>query len=112
MLRPEIAEHTGVCDLLIAAHTGDTYLTSGLVGDAVALGLTMLVPEWEYFREIMGPAALYHDNTLAGLTRALRELTPAQVQSAQAHSRALQDAYSPHRLAGQLLGIFQNLRLS
>ena len=112
MSRSDIAAHTKVCDLLIAAHTGDTYLTSGLCGDAVGVGLAMLVPEWPFFREIMADAALYHDNTPDGLTRAIAALTPAQVSQAKSKSVALQAAYDPARLAVQLAQILREVRLA
>lgn len=109
MVREEIARHTKVCDVLVAAHTGDTYLTSGLVADAVGLGITMLVPDWAFFREIMGEGALYHDNTAAGLERAIAGLTVEKVELAKQASRGLYQRYDYRTLSPRILAAFRAL---
>lgn len=110
MTRTEIARHTKVCDVLLAAHTGDTYLTSGLVGDAVGMGITMLVPEWEFFREIMGDAAIYHDNTQDGIAAAIAALTAEKVEAAKSKSRALYDAYDWRTLSPKVWELLRRVR--
>jgi hypothetical protein len=106
MDRQLIGEHTRLCDLMVAAHTGDTYLTSGLMADAMAMdggGIPMLVPHWEFFDEILSDAALYHDNTLESLAQAFRTLTPEKVAAARQKSAQLKPRYAPATL-GPVLG--------
>ncbi len=111
MLRADIARHTAICDVLLAAHTGDTYLTSGLIADAVAAGVAMLVPDWPFFKEIMGEAAIYHDNTPAGIAHVIANLSRERVEEAKAATRALYDRYDFATLAPQVLDVFRQLCL-
>jgi hypothetical protein len=111
MDRQTIAEHTKLCDLMVAAHTGDTYLTSGLMADAMAMDIPMLVPHWEFFDEILGDAALYHDNTLEGLTQTFRRLTPQMVAAARQKSTQLKPRYAPSTLGPTLAQYLREVRL-
>jgi hypothetical protein len=69
----------------------------------------MFVPEWEYFHEHLGDAAVYHDNTEATLTKLFREFTVEQMHAKQAAMAALQDRYDQRRLAQQMLVFFRSL---
>jgi hypothetical protein len=111
MDRQTIGEHTRLCDLMVAAHTGDTYLTSGLIGDAMAMDIPMLVPHWEFFDEILGDAALYHGNTLESLTQTFRTLTPEMVAAARHKSIALAPRYAPEALGPKLGQYLREVRL-
>lgn len=99
--RQTIAEQTQLCDALVIAHTGPTYLTSGMPADAIGLGLAVIVNDWGYFREHLGDAAIYHDNTEAGLARVFQSLTAEQVVEAGRRSAALQRQYGWPALAEQ-----------
>ena len=81
-----------VCDALVCAQTGDTYLTSGSNADAIGAGLAMLAPDWGYFRDTLGAAAFYHDNTEAGLARLFATLGADDLARGKAASAALQSA--------------------
>jgi hypothetical protein len=110
MGRAEIAEHNALCDVLIAAQTGDTYLTSGLVGDGVGCGLAMVVPDWAFYREILGDAAAYHDNTLDGLAATLRAIDAEKVRALKRAAAALGPAYDFAALAPNVMDVFRALR--
>jgi len=110
MTRQQIAEHLSLCDGLLAAQTGDTYLTSGLVGDAVGVGAAMIVNDWAFFREIAGDAALYHDNTVESLTALLSAVTPEQIAACKRASLALQPAYDWKTLSPKVHAILRSLR--
>lgn len=107
--RDEIAPLVQVCDALVSAHTGPTYLTSGLVADAVGMGIPMLVPPWPFFDEILGPAGLTYDGSEASLTERFRTITPEQLAAGAAASAALQDRYAWPNLAQQLLPLLEAL---
>jgi hypothetical protein len=95
--------------VLVCGHSGETYLTSGIPADAIGLGQAMFVPEWEYFREHLGDAAVYHDNTEATLTRLFMEFTVEQMRQKQAAMAALQDKYAQPALAQTMLDFFRSL---
>lgn len=99
--RQTIAEHTQLCDALVIAHTGPTYLTSGMPADAIGLGLAMIVNDWGYFREHLGDAALYHDNTTTGLARVFASLTRESVREYGLRAAALQERYAWPTIAAQ-----------
>jgi glycosyltransferase involved in cell wall biosynthesis len=109
MLREEIAEHIRLCDALVSAHTGDTYLTSGLSADAVGAGLAMFVPHWEFFHETLGDAPVYHDNTLESLTAAFAVITPADIERGKAAFRALQAGCAWPLIAEKTLAFYRSL---
>ena len=107
--REFVADQLRVCDALVCAQTGDTYLTSGANADAVGLGLAMLVPEWGYFRETLGEAAFYHDNTEGGLARLFASLGPGEIARGQAAAAALRPACAWPRVAEETLRFFRGL---
>ena len=109
MLRREIAVSTRVCDALVSAHTGDTYLTSGVSADAVGVGIPMVVPHWEYFHETLGEAAIYHDNTLESLAVLFAAITPAEVERGKLATQALQPKFAWPLLAEQTLAFYRSL---
>jgi glycosyltransferase involved in cell wall biosynthesis len=109
MQRSEIAEHNAVCDALITAHTGDTYLTSGVAADAIGAGLAMLCPPWDYFREILGDASIEYDGTEAGLTALLASVKGSQIDASKQATAPLRDQYAPKRIAADHLELFERL---
>lgn len=116
LTREDIAGHNKLCDGLVLAHTGDTYLTTGLVADTVGMGTAMLAPKWPFLFEILGEgaeaAAVYHDNTPESLTALFKEITMAQVEHAKERARALQPRYSPAACAAILYQAAHDLRTS
>jgi glycosyltransferase involved in cell wall biosynthesis len=109
MQRGEIAEHIHLCDALVSAHTGDSYLTSGVSADAIGAGLAMLVPHWEYFHETLGGAPFYHDNTRESLAAAFSAITPADIERGKAAFRALQPASAWPLVAEKTLALYRGL---
>ncbi len=109
MTRSEIAEHNKVCDALVSAHTGDTYLTSGVAADAIGVGLAMVCPAWDYFREIVGKASIEYDGTEKSLADFFASVTPEQIHQAQRATAPLREAYSFDRVAKLHFGLFESL---
>lgn len=109
MLREQIAEHNKVCDALVTAHTGDTYLTSGIAADAIGLGLAMVCPAWAYFREIVSDAAIEYDGSEQSLCDFFASVTPEQIHQAQCATAPLREAYAFDRVAKQHLALFESL---
>ena len=107
--REEVAARLHVCDALVCAQTGGTYLTSGANADAIGAGLAMLAPDWGYFRDTLGAAAYYHDNTEAGLTRLFASLSAADLERGKAASVALQPCHAWPKLAEETLAFFRRL---
>jgi hypothetical protein len=106
MDRGDIAGHLALCDGLVAAQTGGSYLTSGLLMDALAGPTAVIVPRWGYYEEMLGPAAVYHGNDLASLTAALAGLDPPRLQDVREAMIALRPRHATERLAGQLSEAF------
>jgi hypothetical protein len=109
MQRHQIAEHNTLCDALISAHTGDTYLTSGVAADAIGAGLAMIGPPWEYFRETLGEASIEFDGSEAGLASLLASITPTQIGASKSATAPLRDRYDPQRIASMHLELFERL---
>jgi glycosyltransferase involved in cell wall biosynthesis len=107
--RATLTHQLAACDALIAATSGDRYLTSGQVADAVGLGIPMIVPEWSFFREILGDAAIVYGSSEDDLHQCLERLSPADVSRASAAARALQPTYAWDQLAQQTLALFERL---
>ena len=58
---------------------------------------------------MMGDSVFYHDNTLPGLTRLLRELTPDGVEAARSAVRRLAPSYTWKLAAEQTLGLYRHV---
>ena len=109
MLREDIAADTRLCDALISAHTGDTYLTSGVSADAVGVGIPMIAPHWEFFHETLGDAAIYHDNTVESLTAVFASITPADLERGKSATLAQQPKFAWPLLAEKTLEFYRSL---
>ncbi len=79
------------------------------MADAVGLGLPMLAPDWEFFHETMGEAALYYDGSEPALTQLFQTITPQQLKAGQTASAQLQAMYAWPRLAKKTLALFAEL---
>lgn len=107
--RSDIAAHTLICDALVSAHSGDTYLTSGVSADAIGLGIPMLVPHWEYFEEVFGDAAFYHDNTGDSIAALFGRITRADIEAKKQDVRALQPANEWSLVAEKTVELYRSL---
>ncbi len=101
--REVIVPQINVCDALVVAIDGATYLTSGTHADALAIGIPMIVNQWPFFGEVLGDAALYFDGTPAGLTRLFDQLTAEMLAGPTVAARALRERQSwPVAAAGMV----------
>ena len=107
--REEITAQVAVCDCLAGAHQGASYLTSGTYADAVGMGLPMIVNDWPFFKEVLGDAGFYFDNSAAGLTQLLNDLSADRLGAGKAASRALQMPYAWSTNAVKLAALFQRI---
>jgi glycosyltransferase involved in cell wall biosynthesis len=109
MTREEIATNTHLCDALVSAHTGDTYLTSGVIADAIGVGIPMVVPHWDFFHEMLGDEAFYHDNTEESLAAAFAAITPEALDHGKSAYQAMQPRFAWPRMAEQTLALYRSL---
>jgi hypothetical protein len=109
MSREDIAENSRLCDALVSAHIGDSYLTSGMPADAIGAGIPMLVPHWGYFDETFGEAAFYHDNSEDSLAVLFASITPEQLRAKHEAVVALQPRHDWSTIAEQTLALYRSL---
>jgi hypothetical protein len=99
LTRHEIAMQVRCCDCLVAWHVGDSYLTSGLVADAIGVGVPMLVNgDWPFWTEILGDAAITYAGT-DGLSAAFGSVETASIARGALAAKALRAAYDWNRSA-------------
>ena len=109
LTRELIARHVQLCDVLVSAHVGDTFLTSGAPADAVGAGIPMIVPRWEFFLETMVKAAIYFDNTESALSELFKSITASDIARAQSFIEGLQSRYAWPILAQKTLAFYRRL---
>lgn len=107
LARAEVARRNHLVDALVVAHSGPSCLSSGLVADGLALGLSMLVPYWAFFEEMLGTAGIYHDSTEEGLAGVLHGLTAARLGQARTAMCTLKTRFVWPRLAEQTLAFYR-----
>jgi hypothetical protein len=90
LARKEVSRRAHLCDAMVCAHDTAHYLTSGIVADAVGLGIPLLAPRWAFFEEILGDAAFYHNNTPQNLAELLDRLQPDDIEAGSASVVRLQ----------------------
>jgi hypothetical protein len=112
LTRAEIARHTTLCDALVLAHDGPTYLTSGIPADAIGLGVGLIGPDWDYLQEHCGDGCIYHSNTQESLMNVFRSLTPEQVAASQDQLTQRQDQYDWNKLAEMTYDLYRAVRLA
>ena len=107
--RSTVNMYLRVCDALVCAHRGESYLCSGQVSDAIGAGIPILAGSLPFFREIMRDAARYFDDTEAGLTELFARLTPEDIETGKRRSTALQEEYSWGPIADRTLRLFREV---
>jgi len=107
--RSTVNMYLSVCDALVCAHRGESYLCSGQVSDAIGAGIPILAGSLPFFREIMRDAARYFDDTEAGLTELFARLTPEDIETGKRRSTALQEEYSWGPIADRTLRLFREV---
>jgi hypothetical protein len=107
--RAEVTKHVQLCDVIVCAHGGDAYLSSGQVADAIGAGIPMLVGPWGYAREVMGAASWHFDGSESGLTRAFSRITPGDVDTRKQRAAALQSKCTWTSAATRTLAFFREI---
>ena len=81
-----------ICDLIaIPIAPEGEMLTTGLVSDALGMGLGMLISSWDYLTEIAGDAAIYCGNTANEIADSLNRLVIDDVVKARQASMRIRD---------------------
>ncbi len=95
--------------LLLPIRPDGAMLTTGLIGDAIAVAKPSIVSEWPFLTETFGEAAMVYGATADDLGRCLSELDTSTLDDRSDAVRALQDEYAWERSASQTLRLFQEL---
>ena len=98
-----------MCDALVCAHRGESYLCSGQVSDAIGAGIPMLAGQFPFFREMMRDAAWHFDDTESGLADLFARLKPNDIESGKRNSIALRDECSWPAISNRTLELFQEV---
>jgi hypothetical protein len=107
--RAQVTEHLLLSDVIICAHAGDAYLSSGQPADAIGAGLPMLTGPFGYAREAMGAAAWHFDGSAEGLTRALSRITPDEVDARKRLAASLRPSCTWSSVAARTLAFFDEV---
>jgi hypothetical protein len=84
-----------ICDLVALPFNPDgEMLTSGLVSDAIAMGLGLLASDWGFLKETCGDASIACGHTPETVGECLNRLTVSDVVRAKAASRTLRETRS------------------
>jgi hypothetical protein len=106
LTREKIAMQVKCCDCLVAWHGGGSYLTSGLVADAIGAGIPMLVNgDWGFWRAVLGDAALTYVGK-DGLAEAFATMMPSDIARGANAAKTLRSAYDWNRVAQETAGLF------
>ncbi len=84
-------------------------LTTGLIGDAIAVGKPSIVSEWPFLTETFGDAAMVYGSSASDLARCLAELDISTLDEQSDKMRALQSEYAWERSAEQTVALFREL---
>jgi hypothetical protein len=107
--RPLYDQRLRCIDVFVLPFSASGMLTTGTVGDVVAMGAPALVSAWPYLYEALGGAAIPYGTSADDLTDAIEQLDAATVARAATASRTLQAAYAPTRVAAMLLEVLEEL---
>jgi len=95
--------------LLFPIRPDGTMLTTGLIGDAIAVAKPAIVSDWPFLTETFGDAAIVFGSDAAGLSRCLAGLDLATLDDRSNAMRALQDEYAWERSAEATVGLFEEV---
>jgi hypothetical protein len=110
MSNEQVTDYNHLCDAFVSGHSGQrSYLTSGLLADAIGEGIPVVVPRWEFFIEMVGDAAIYHDATVESLAQLFASITVADIERGKAAFRALQPKFAWPALAAKTLALYRSL---
>jgi len=89
------ARRLAICDLVALPVDPDgEMLTTGVVPDAIAVGLGILASDWGYLKETCGDAAIACGHTPESVAECLNTVTMVDVRVAKDASRALRESWS------------------
>lgn len=102
-----------ICDLIALPFDPDgEMLTSGFVSDANAMGLGLLVSDWEFLRETCGDAAIACGHTAETVAECLNKLTVSDVQAAKEASLSLRETRSWETAREPILEFYRSVMTS
>jgi hypothetical protein len=106
----EIAERLAMSDLLAMPITPDgEMLTTGLVGDAFAMGLGMLNSSWKFLTETTADAGIFCGDTVSEIAQSLNRLSEADVVRAKQASLRMREERSWSNTGLQHLAFYERL---
>ena len=107
--REEVSKQVKLCDALVCAHEGYTYLTSGLAAEAVGAGIPIVAGQWPFFKEVMGEAGIYYDDSEKGLVKVFNSINVETVESGKRASEKLQKQYDWHMVANKTMRFYRDV---
>lgn len=104
------AKRLAVCDLVALPFDPDgEMLTTGVVSDAVAMGIGILASEWEFVTETAGAAAIPCGHLARDIATCLDSLKVEDVIKAREASVALREGLSWESARAPLLAFYQSV---
>jgi hypothetical protein len=107
--RPLYDQRLRCIDVFVLPFSASGMLTTGTVGDVVAMGAAALVSGWPYLHEALGDAAIPYGTSTDDLTDCIEGLDAATIARAATACRALRAAYAPARVAAQLMEVLEEV---
>jgi glycosyltransferase involved in cell wall biosynthesis len=86
-------------DLLVLPFANEGMLTTGIVGDAIGIGVPALISDWPFLYEVLGEAGIHYGSTLDDLIMCLQKLDSETIACATVAARKLQAIHDPARVA-------------
>lgn len=106
-----ISERLAMCDLLAIPVAPDgEMLTTGLVGDAIGMGLGNLLSSWNFLSETAGQVGIVCGDTIDEIANSLNHLTKADVERVKLASRQSRKHRHPDIACTQILGFYLRLK--
>ncbi len=79
-------------------------LTTGSIGDVIALGVPAIISDWPFLAEILGDAGIGYGSDEDALTRCIAGLSPGQLSAASSAMRGLRERFDYSVVAMTALG--------
>jgi len=106
----EVERRLAICDLIAIPIVPDgEMLTSGVVSDALAMGLGMLISSWEYLRESAGDAGIVCGDSVADVAGALNRLSVDDVERVKRASLTLRRRRHWDSVTGPLTNFYEKV---